>query len=248
MAASFARKKPIRFTTTTTRGTSRRFAQELDARYPESASGRPQRDAQIQQPGSRHDDGDVVRGKYSGRRQALRSLAGERRRGISRSRRAPAEETRWERLFVLCRCELQLRLNSRPKANCLAAVPRSYLFRDRADAGRQLAENLLSYAGRDDVIVLVIPRGGVTVTLEVAPRRSARCFRCAQARRARARTRHGRNRIRWHMRLNEDVVYALPDAQSIVGDGHCNRTRGIETPGTYLSCRAAAVGIYVGEL
>ncbi|MDR5729196.1 MAG: phosphoribosyltransferase family protein [Terriglobia bacterium] len=41
-------------------------------------------------------------------------------------------------------------------------------FRDRVDAGRQLAKRLGSYADRDDVIVLGIPRGGVTVAYEVA--------------------------------------------------------------------------------
>ena len=41
-------------------------------------------------------------------------------------------------------------------------------FRDRVDAGRQLAKRLGSYANRDDVIVLGIPRGGVTVAYEVA--------------------------------------------------------------------------------
>ena len=41
-------------------------------------------------------------------------------------------------------------------------------FRDRADAGRQLAERLRDYAGRDDVLVLALPRGGVPVAYEVA--------------------------------------------------------------------------------
>jgi erythromycin esterase-like protein/predicted phosphoribosyltransferase len=41
-------------------------------------------------------------------------------------------------------------------------------FRDRADAGRRLAERLREYAGRDDVIVLALPRGGVPVAAEVA--------------------------------------------------------------------------------
>jgi erythromycin esterase-like protein/predicted phosphoribosyltransferase len=41
-------------------------------------------------------------------------------------------------------------------------------FRDRADAGRLLAERLREYAGRDDVIVLALPRGGVPVGFEVA--------------------------------------------------------------------------------
>lgn len=41
-------------------------------------------------------------------------------------------------------------------------------FADRADAGRRLAEGLRDYAGRDDVIVLGLPRGGVPVAAEVA--------------------------------------------------------------------------------
>jgi len=42
------------------------------------------------------------------------------------------------------------------------------LFRDRFDAGQQLAAKLRRYAGRDDVIVLALPRGGVPVAYEVA--------------------------------------------------------------------------------
>lgn len=41
-------------------------------------------------------------------------------------------------------------------------------FRDRADAGRALAAELSAYAGRDDVVVLALPRGGVPVGYEVA--------------------------------------------------------------------------------
>jgi putative phosphoribosyl transferase len=41
-------------------------------------------------------------------------------------------------------------------------------FRDRAEAGRLLAERLRQYAGRDDVVVLALPRGGVPVGYEVA--------------------------------------------------------------------------------
>ncbi|MGH7604722.1 MAG: phosphoribosyltransferase [Gemmatimonadaceae bacterium] len=41
-------------------------------------------------------------------------------------------------------------------------------FRDRRDAGRRLARVLGDYAGRPDVIVLALPRGGVPVGFEVA--------------------------------------------------------------------------------
>ncbi|MFP5235090.1 MAG: phosphoribosyltransferase [Acidobacteriota bacterium] len=41
-------------------------------------------------------------------------------------------------------------------------------FRDRFDAGRRLAAELTAYAGRPDVLVLAIPRGGVVVGYEVA--------------------------------------------------------------------------------
>src|SRR5437867_10340913 len=41
-------------------------------------------------------------------------------------------------------------------------------FRDRRDGGRQLAQRLGAYAGRPDVLVLALPRGGVPVAYEVA--------------------------------------------------------------------------------
>ena len=43
-------------------------------------------------------------------------------------------------------------------------------FANRTEAGRQLAEKLDKYVGRDDVIVLGLPRGGVPVAYEVAKR------------------------------------------------------------------------------
>lgn len=42
------------------------------------------------------------------------------------------------------------------------------IFENRAQAGRQLAEKLGAYRGRQDVVVLGIPRGGVPVAFEVA--------------------------------------------------------------------------------
>jgi predicted phosphoribosyltransferase len=43
-----------------------------------------------------------------------------------------------------------------------------YAFRDREDAGRTLAGLLRHYRGRDDVIVLGLPRGGVPVAYEIS--------------------------------------------------------------------------------
>jgi len=98
-------------------------------------------------------------------------------------------------------------------------VPRSFIFQDRTDAGRQLAEKLLSYAGRDDVIVLALPRGGVPVAFEVAQRVRVPLDVCVVRKLgvpgheelAMGAIASGGVRV-----LNEDVLYVLPDAQSIV--------------------------------
>jgi len=42
------------------------------------------------------------------------------------------------------------------------------IFPNRAEAGRMLGLKLSKYAGREDVIVLGLPRGGVPVAYEVA--------------------------------------------------------------------------------
>jgi len=42
------------------------------------------------------------------------------------------------------------------------------IYRDRIDAGKQLAARLSHYANRDYVLVLALPRGGVPVAYEVA--------------------------------------------------------------------------------
>ncbi len=46
-------------------------------------------------------------------------------------------------------------------------------FANRTEAGRLLAEKLVQYAGRDDVVVLGLPRGGVPVAYQVARRLGA---------------------------------------------------------------------------
>src|ERR1051325_4378902 len=52
---------------------------------------------------------------------------------------------------------------------CVARLPALRMrFQNRSDAGRQLASKLSTYAGRDDVVVLALPRGGVPVAFEVA--------------------------------------------------------------------------------
>lgn len=42
------------------------------------------------------------------------------------------------------------------------------MFKDRADAGIQLASRLKEYKGKEDVLVLALPRGGVVVGYEIA--------------------------------------------------------------------------------
>lgn len=42
------------------------------------------------------------------------------------------------------------------------------IFKDRVDAGHRLAQELIEYQDRDDVLVLALPRGGVPVAYQVA--------------------------------------------------------------------------------
>ena len=44
------------------------------------------------------------------------------------------------------------------------------MFKDRKDAGTQLAEKIKDFAGQRDVLVLALPRGGVVTGVEVANR------------------------------------------------------------------------------
>ena len=50
----------------------------------------------------------------------------------------------------------------------MKAEPAERVFRNRVEAGRLLARALGAYAGRDDVVVLGLPRGGMPVAAEVA--------------------------------------------------------------------------------
>ena len=42
------------------------------------------------------------------------------------------------------------------------------MFKDRADAGNQLAKKLMKYKGKKDAIILGIPRGGVEIGFQIA--------------------------------------------------------------------------------
>lgn len=98
-------------------------------------------------------------------------------------------------------------------------MPRSRIFQDRTDAGRQLADRLLNFAGRDDVIVLALPRGGVPVAFEVAHRLGVsldifvvrKLGVPGHEELAMGAIASGGVRV-----LNEDVLDVLPDAQTIV--------------------------------
>ena len=92
-------------------------------------------------------------------------------------------------------------------------------FPNRAEAGRLLAEKLSKYAGRDDVIVLGLPRGGVPVAYEVAKSLGApldifivrKLGVPGFEELAVGAIASGGVRV-----LNEDVVRALPNADEII--------------------------------
>src|SRR5437588_11858625 len=92
-------------------------------------------------------------------------------------------------------------------------------FRDRQEAGQALARKLQQYAGRPNVIILALPRGGVPVGYEIAHALHVpldllvvrKLGVPGHEELAMGAIASGGIRV-----LNEDVLYALPDAQSIV--------------------------------
>ena len=104
-------------------------------------------------------------------------------------------------------------------------------FLNRAEAGRFLAKKLASYAGRDDVIVLGLPRGGVPVAYEVAQRLRApldvfivrKLGVPGFEELAAGAIASGGVRV-----LNEDVVRALPHADEIIESVTARETAELE--------------------
>lgn len=47
------------------------------------------------------------------------------------------------------------------------------MFKDRKDAGTQLAESLKEYTGQENILVIALPRGGVVTGVEIAKRLKA---------------------------------------------------------------------------
>src|SRR5438132_3874121 len=92
-------------------------------------------------------------------------------------------------------------------------------FPNRAEAGRVLGLKLSKYAGRDDVIVLGLPRGGVPVAYEVAQARRVPRDVCIVRKLgvpgfeelAVGAIASGGVRV-----LNDDVARALPNADEII--------------------------------
>jgi len=104
-------------------------------------------------------------------------------------------------------------------------------FANRAEAGRFLAEKLENYAGRDDVIVLGLPRGGVPVAYEVAQRLRApldvfivrKLGVPGFEELAAGAIASGGVRV-----LNDDVVRALPHADAIIESVTARETAELE--------------------
>ena len=104
-------------------------------------------------------------------------------------------------------------------------------FPNRAEAGRFLAEKLEKYAGRDDVTVLGLPRGGVPVAYEVARRLNVpldvfivrKLGAPGFEELAVGAIASGGVRV-----LNDDVVRALPNANEIIESVTAKETAELE--------------------
>ena len=104
-------------------------------------------------------------------------------------------------------------------------------FSNRAEAGRLLAEKLEKYAGREDVIVLGLPRGGVPVAYEVARRLNVpldvfvvrKLGAPGFEELAVGAIASGGVRV-----LNDDVVRALPNADEIIESVTAKETAELE--------------------
>src|SRR5205823_10022164 len=104
-------------------------------------------------------------------------------------------------------------------------------FPNRAEAGRLLAEKLEKYVGRNDVIVLGLPRGGVPVAFEVAQRLGApldvfivrKLGLPGYEELAMGAIASGGVRV-----LNEDVVRQLPNAAAMIEAVTAQETRELE--------------------
>lgn len=104
-------------------------------------------------------------------------------------------------------------------------------FRDRAEAGRLLAEKLRAYERHPDAIVLALPRGGVPVAYEVATSLHLpldifvvrKLGVPGYQELAMGAIASGGIRV-----LNEDVLRALPDAAAMVAEVTTQETRELE--------------------
>ncbi len=104
-------------------------------------------------------------------------------------------------------------------------------FSNRVEAGRLLAEKLEKYAGRDDAIVLGLPRGGVPVAYEVARRLNVpldvfivrKLGAPGFEELAVGAIASGGVRV-----LNDDVVRALPNADEIIESVTAKETAELE--------------------
>jgi len=117
------------------------------------------------------------------------------------------------------------------------------VFRDRRDAGRQLAGRLASFAGRGDLLVLGLARGGVPVAFEVARALAApldvliirKLGVPGQRELAMGAIASGGVRV-----LNSQIVCRIPDAEAVIDEVAAVEQRELERRETqYRGDRAA---------